>query len=47
MNLLYTHWPVAPSSLGYDDSCHLHASALNRAPSFFKDTEFFVDELHF
>jgi hypothetical protein len=30
----------------YDNACKLHAYCLNREPGYFKNTQFFVDKLH-
>jgi hypothetical protein len=44
---LYAFWPTAPDSVCYDNGCHLHASAVNRAPGWFRHTLFLIDALHF
>ena len=44
---LITRWPNAPAAITYDNGCNLHAYMLNRAPTFFKETEVFVDHMHF
>lgn len=37
---------TAPKMVIYDNACSLHNYALNRDPIFFKDTEFYIDRLH-
>ena len=45
--LLYTHCPEAPARFQFDNGCNVHRYALHREPSFFKFTQFLVDQLHF
>ena len=36
----------APKVIIYDNACSLHQYCLNRDPEFFKNTEFYIDRLH-
>ena len=45
--LLYTHCPEAPSRFQFDNGCNVHRYALHREPSYFKHTQWLVDQLHF
>lgn len=37
---------AAPTTLVYDFACGLHKYCLNRDPTFFKNTVFLIDRLH-
>lgn len=41
-----TRFKKAPNIIIYDNACKLHQYALNREPSFFKNTMFLVDRFH-
>ncbi|GAA5857666.1 hypothetical protein JCM5353_003309 [Sporobolomyces roseus] len=43
---LYCHREKAPKSVVYDYSCALGPYCMVRAPSFFENTRFYIDELH-
>ncbi|XP_065064713.1 uncharacterized protein LOC135690945 [Rhopilema esculentum] len=45
-NVLFTHFEKAPKVVIYDNACNLHEYCLNRQPSFFQETRFLVDRLH-
>ncbi|XP_053402535.1 uncharacterized protein LOC123544018 isoform X2 [Mercenaria mercenaria] len=44
--ILRTRFKQAPRRVIYDNACKLQEYCLNRDPLFFKDTEFYVDRLH-
>lgn len=46
VNSLVEYWKIPPKYVIYDNSCHAHEFALNREPSFFKNTHFLVDKFH-
>ena len=37
---------LAPSVIVYDNACNLHTYCLNRHPTYFRNTRFLVDRLH-
>lgn len=41
-----TRFAVAPRCIIYDNACQLHQYCLNREPTFFRDTKFYVDRFH-
>lgn len=41
-----TRFKTAPKYIIYDNACKLHSYCISRDPQFFKDTEFYVDRLH-
>lgn len=46
-NYKFCFWSfLAPSIVIYDNACALHAYCLNRDPTFFQNTVFLVDRLH-
>lgn len=44
---LVTRWEHPPKRVIYDNGCNLHHYCLSREPTFFKDTDFLVDQMHF
>ena len=44
--IFLTCFESLPKMIIYDNSCKLHQYVLNREPSHFKDTLFFVDRFH-
>ena len=44
--IFLTRFESLPKMIIYDNSCKLHQYVLNREPSHFKDTLFFVDRFH-
>ncbi|TYJ53182.1 hypothetical protein B9479_006210 [Cryptococcus floricola] len=46
-SMLYCHWETAPEKvIIYDFACALAHYCMLRAPAFFRDTRFLIDELH-
>ena len=44
--IFLTRFETPPTIIIYDNSCKLHQYILNRQPSHFKNTSFFVDRFH-
>ncbi|XP_028394477.1 uncharacterized protein LOC114518672 [Dendronephthya gigantea] len=44
--ILRSRFTRAPRVVVYDNACNLHSYCLNGDPTFFKDTQFLVDRLH-
>ncbi|XP_065056806.1 uncharacterized protein LOC135685015 [Rhopilema esculentum] len=44
--VIFTRFEEAPLHCIYDNACNLHDFVLNRQPSFFAKTKFFVDKFH-
>ena len=44
--IFLSRFETPPTTIIYDNSCKLHQYTLNREPTHFKDTRFFVDRFH-